>query len=172
MDRKRPPEAHCGARPCSYDGLIPEGPRQGRVGSQDGCRKEEGEGQRETGETVKPPCLRSKAICREMIPSLQIPACSCAHTSLELQRRTRSCKGEHGGAARGQGQRSQALTAAPIQQGATLPPPSHRRAAWLFSIPDSHSGPPGARLHYPRPLHRQKAQALKGLPWDHTARRR
>ena len=92
MDRKRPPEAHCGARPCSYDGLIPEGPRQGRVGSQDGCRKEEGEGQRETGKTVKPPCLRSKAICREMIPSLQIPACSCAHT------RVWSCKGEHGAA--------------------------------------------------------------------------
>lgn len=74
--------------------------------------------------------------------------------------------------ARGQGQHSQAFTAAPVQQGATLPPPSHRRAACLFSIPDSYSGPPGARLHYPRPLHRQKAQALKGRPWDHTARRR
>lgn len=164
MDRKRP--KYCDGRPCSYDGLIPEDSRQGRVGSQDGRRKEEGEGQRETGKIVKPPCLCSKAICREMIPCLQIPARTCTYT------RVRSCKGEHGVVARGQGQHSQAFTAAPIQQGATSPPPSHRRAACLFSIPDSHSGPPGARLHYPCPLHRQKAQALKGLPWDHTARRR
>lgn len=79
-------------------GSSPRAPDKEGWGSQNGRRKEEGEEQRETGKIVKPPCLCSKAVCRET-PCLQI-TCMHVHTHMspELQRRTR-CGGPRAGSA-------------------------------------------------------------------------
>lgn len=102
------------------------------VGSQDGCRAE-GEGQRETGQNCqaslspfKGHLQRNDSLYRYHARA-RTQESGVAKENTELQRRD-------GG--RPEGRVSTArLTAAPIQQGAKLPPPSHRRAAWLFSIP-------------------------------------
>lgn len=92
-------------------------------------------------------------------------------TPVLRQTHVQTCKAGCDVVARGPGQDSEALLVAQTQQGTTLSPPfqpSQRLAG--SSVPDAPSGPAGARQHYHRPGHRQKAQAFQGPPWDHTAR--
>lgn len=146
--------------------LMPKDPRHGRVGSQDRWQEEEGEGQRppymgqrDTGKVVKLSCLCSKAICREIIPwSTDTCTHVHVHTSPELQRRA-PCGGQRAGS----GQPGFHGSSGPAGNDiATAFPPER--------LPDSHSGPPGAGLHYEHPLRKQKAQALKVFPSERTAR--
>lgn len=165
-------------------GLMAKDPRHGRVRSQDGWREWRREGQspaysvrqeriRQSCEAclslhkahsqrnssrarTAPNIHRHPPPCR---PSTRVCTHRCTHVHTQTSRRAGAVIG-------GLGQTSKAFTAAsdPVREhlvSVSLPEQP---------VPDSHSRPAGAGLHYHHPLHTQKAPAFQGLPWDHTVR--